>query len=57
MGDTNNAMITSGMPMSQDRIDTVYFLTNGFAIMGFMILLAAGINYWVNSIRDQSSDV
>lgn len=57
MGVTNNAMIGTGLPMSQDRMNTFYYLTAGFAIMAFMILLAAGINYWIVSIRQQSSEV
>lgn len=56
-GNVNNMMIGSGLPVSQDRMDTLGFLTDAFAIMGFMILLASGINYWINSIRDQNSDV
>jgi hypothetical protein len=57
LGVTNNAMITAGMPMSQDRVNTMFYLTSGFAIMAFLILLAAGINYWIVSIQSQSSEV
>lgn len=58
LNDTNNAMVTSpGMPVSQDRVNTVGYIEAAFAIMAFMILLAAGINYWIVSIRQQSSEV
>jgi hypothetical protein len=62
MQQTNDAMIqqanTPGsIPVSQDRIDTFNALTGAFAIMAFMILIAAGINYWINSIRESSGDV
>lgn len=57
MQQTNNAMIGGSLPVSQDRIDTMNNLSGAFAIMAFMILIAAGINYWINSIRDSSGDV
>jgi hypothetical protein len=61
MQQTNNAMVTQaaagGLPVSQDRVDTMNVLSSAFAIMAFMILIAAGINYWINSIREQSGDV
>jgi hypothetical protein len=58
---TNNAMVTQaaagGLPVSQDRVDTMNVLSSAFAVMAFMILIAAGINYWINSIREHSGDV
>src|SRR5574343_1127573 len=54
--ETNNAMIgTPGLPMSQERIDTLETLSDAFAAMAFVILIALGLNFWVASIRDQSS--
>lgn len=54
----NNGLIgATGLPMSQDRISTLGILSGAFGIMAFMILLAAGINYWIVSIRDQSQEV
>ena len=56
--ETNNGMIgMPGLPMSQERVDTLQTLSNAFAVMAFVILLALGFNYWVASIRDQSSEV
>ncbi|OPX64739.1 MULTISPECIES: hypothetical protein [unclassified Methanoregula] len=56
---TNNAMIGSpGLPMSQDRLTTMNLLCMvAFPSMAIMILLAAGINYWTECIRDQSGEV
>jgi len=56
--ETNNAMIgTPGLPMSQERMDTMEMLSDAFAAMAFMILIALGLNFWVAAIRDQSSEV
>lgn len=57
MQQTSNAMVGGTLPVSQDRIDTLNALSSAFAIMAFLILIAAGINYWINSIREQSGDV
>lgn len=56
--DANNQMIgMPGLPVSQDRIDTLGTLGLGFSIMGGVILIALGFNYWVASIRDQNTEV
>lgn len=56
--ETNNAMIGSpGLPMSQERVDTLGMLSDAFAAMAFVILIALGINFWIAAIRDQSSEV
>jgi hypothetical protein len=58
MNHANNGMISvAGLPVSQDRVNTIFFLTSGFAIVNFMILIGGGINYWINSIKDQDSNV
>jgi hypothetical protein len=58
MNHANNGMINVvGLPISQDRVNTIFFLTSGFAIMSFMILIAGGVNYWINSIKEQNSEV
>jgi len=56
--ETNNAMIgTPGLPMSQERISTLETLSDAFAAMAFVILIALGINFWIAAIRDQSTEV
>jgi len=56
--DMNNNMISvSGLPVSQDRMTTMSWLTVGFSSIAFVVLLAAGLNYWVQSIRSQNSEV
>jgi hypothetical protein len=58
MNHANNGMINvAGLPISQDRVNTIFFLTSGFAIMSFMILIAGGINYFINSIKDSGGEV
>lgn len=58
MTNTNNQMIsTPGLPMSQDRVDTLANLGLAFSIMGGVIIIALGFNYWIACIREQSSEV
>lgn len=46
----------NSMPTSQERMGTMALLTGGFGIMGIMILIAVGINYWIISIRNQNQE-
>jgi hypothetical protein len=48
-------VVMPGMPSSQECVDTVNWLVIGFRATAFMVLIGAGINYWVNSIREQSA--
>lgn len=58
MNDTNNDMIgMPGLPVSQERMDTMGMLMGAFAAMSFVIVLAGGINYWIVSIRAQNAEV
>lgn len=57
MSATNGAMIGTGMPVSQDRIDTTNWLVFGFRSIAIMVILAGGYNYWVTNLREQTGDV
>ena len=48
---------TPGLPMSQERVTTMNLLTFGFGVIAIAVLIAGGINLWINSIRQQDQDV
>lgn len=53
---TLNNAVTPGMPVSQERMSTMALLAGGFGIIGIMILIAVGINYWIIAIRSQNQE-
>lgn len=53
----NNAMITSGVPMSQDSVNTMSNLCYIFAAISFLFLLLLIINHWVNASSESSGEV
>jgi hypothetical protein len=57
MNHMNNLMAISGGDVSQNRLDTMLILSGAFSIMGFVFIIAGGLNYWIISIRSQNQDV
>ena len=45
------------LPISQDQVNTVGYLAFAFGAGPFIIAIAAGINYWVNAMREQNQEV
>jgi hypothetical protein len=58
MNHANNGMtVGSGIPVSQERLDTMFLLSLGFGAIAFFVLLAAGYNYIANTITERNQEV
>lgn len=53
----NNAMVISGVPMSQDSVNTMSTLCYIVSAMSFIFLIFVMINYWVNASNESSGEV
>jgi hypothetical protein len=58
MVNSNNVAASGNLlPISQDRINTTGYLAMAFGGGAFLTAIAAGINYWVNSMRGENQEV